>query len=220
VTAADAGAGLDLHVGGTSDRAASTLLRLVMICEAGFGNPVTASRVTSLAISPERRAAFLRSLACAGIGAVTIPRVGRVKPELGVSSVQGTASVRHLLGAGVTVAGGGGGQQDLAGPPGRADPLVTASLLAAASRLTAVDALAAITSAGRRIMGLPEVTIAPGFPADLVAVRAAGLREAMASRTSDRIVLRGGRVVARTWAGHESAPRHEPGVELGLPSAC
>jgi cytosine/creatinine deaminase len=202
VTAADAGAGLDLQVGETPDRAVSTLSRMVVISEAGFSDPVTASRVTSLAISPERRPAFLRSLERAGIGAVTVPNV---PPDSGGGSAWGLAGVRHLLGAGVTVAAGGGGQQDPGGPLSGADPLVAASLLAAAVRLAPAAALTAITSAGRQIMRLPEVMIAPGFPADLVAVRAADLRQAMASGTPDRIVLRGGRVVARARAGHESA---------------
>ncbi len=205
VAAADAGAGLDVHVGETPGRTVRTLSRLVAIAEAGFGHPVTASRVTSLAISADRRPVFLRSLAGAGIGAVTVPRVGAVPPGTGADPARRLAAVRYLLESGVTVAAGGGGRQDLAGPLGRADPLLTASLLASASRLTAPGALAAITSAGRQIMRLPEAAITPGFPADLVAVRAADLRHALASRTPDRIVLRGGRVVARPQAGTQAA---------------
>jgi cytosine/creatinine deaminase len=200
-TAADAGAGLDLCVGAMPDRAAHTLSRLAVIVEAGFGKPVTASRVASLALSSARGPAFLRSLARAGIGAVTVPGAGPVAPEPGTDPAQGVADLHDLLGSGVTVAAGGGGQRDLAGPLGRADPLLTASLLAAAYRLSVPDALTAVTSAGRQVMRLPDAVIAPGFPADLVAVRAASPRQAMASRTPDRIVLRGGRVVARARAG-------------------
>jgi cytosine/creatinine deaminase len=207
VTAADAGAGLDLDVGETPDLAVRTLSRMLVISQVGFGNPVTASNVTSLAISPQRRPALLRSLARAGIGAVTLPkaRPARPGPGAGASPDRGLAGVRHLLHAGMTVAAGGGGKQDPASPPGRGDPLAAASLLATAGRLTPAAALAAVTSAGRHIMRLPEVVIAPGFPADLVAVRAADLREAMAIRAPDRIVVRGGRVVARARAGTDTA---------------
>lgn len=49
-------------------------------------------------------------------------------------------------------------------------------------------------------MGLPGVTVTPGSPADLVAIRAPDLWEAVTSVTTDRIVLRGGQVVARNVA--------------------
>jgi cytosine/creatinine deaminase len=207
VTAANAGAGLDLDVGEIPDLAARTLSRLLMVSEAGFDNPVTASHVTSLAIPPERRRAFLRSLARAGIGAVTIPKVGpeRSGASAGASPARRFTGMRQLLAAGVTVAASGSGRLDPDAPPGQADPLATASLLGTVGRLPLAAALAAVTSAGRQIMRLPEVRIAPGFPADLVAVRAVSLRDAIATRASDRIVLRGGRVVARTRAGAESA---------------
>jgi cytosine deaminase len=45
-------------------------------------------------------------------------------------------------------------------------------------------------------MGLPPVEIVPGAPADLLAVRAGSVREALATCTADRVVLREGRVVS------------------------
>jgi cytosine deaminase len=44
-------------------------------------------------------------------------------------------------------------------------------------------------------MGLPPVEIVPGAPADLLAVRAGSVREALATCTPDRIVVRDGRRV-------------------------
>jgi hypothetical protein len=65
---------------------------------------------------------------------------------------------------------------------------------------------------------LPDVSVAPGSPADLVAVRATDLGHAVASGTPDRIVLRGGRIVTRTpdscRARLAGAPRDEVGMEL------
>ena len=63
---------------------------------------------------------------------------------------------------------------------------------------TAVTALAAVTDTGRQVTGAEPVAIRPGDPADLVAVRAGSLGEAIGRASQDRVVIRGGRVVART----------------------
>ncbi len=203
VVAADAGAGLDLHIDEATDPAESTLPRLIRVAEAGFGYPITASLVAGLGMrSAERRPAVIRSLAHAGIGVVTLPQasLARCGRGLGASALRGLTVMRELLEAGVPVAAGGGNMQTPVASVGRADPLEAASLLAVAAQLTPAEAFAAVSSASRQIMRLPEVTIAPGSPADLVAVRAADLGTAMATGTPDRIVLRAGQVVARARA--------------------
>jgi len=105
--------------------------------------------------------------------------------------------MRDLLKAGVPVAAGGDSMYEPSGPMGHADPLSIASHLVAA-RLTPAEAITAVSSAGRQIMRLPGVALGPGSPADLVAIRAPDLVSAVTSGTADRIVLRGGRVVARS----------------------
>jgi cytosine/creatinine deaminase len=206
--AADAATGLDLHVDETTDPVAGTLPRLITIAEAGFGYPITASHVVSLGVqAPERRRAAAQSLAHAGIGVVTLPQTGLFLQGrgMGAAAPRGLTAVPELLDAGVRLAAGGGNLQDPVNPMGRADPLETASLLVVGAHLTPAEAFAAVTSAARHIMRLPDVTILPGAPADLVAVRAADLGGAVASGTPDRIVLRGGQVVARTWVSSELA---------------
>ena len=200
VVAADAGAGLDLQVGETA--APGTLPRLVAVAEAGFGYPMTASHVVSLGPTIRERRHAAHSLAEADIGVVTLPRSGMVAIGRGgaASASRDLTAVRDLAEAGVPVAAGGGSRQ------GTADPLETACLLLMAARLTPAEALTAVTSAGRKIMRLCDVAIVPGAPADLVAVRADGLAGVLASGTADRIVLRGGRVVARTQMAAELAP--------------
>jgi cytosine deaminase len=47
-------------------------------------------------------------------------------------------------------------------------------------------------------MGLPEVGVRVGSPAELVAVRAASSTEAIAAASQDRVVIHRGTVVART----------------------
>jgi cytosine/creatinine deaminase len=210
VVAADAGAGLDLHIDQAAGPAVLTLPRLVAAAEAGFGHPVTASRVVRLGTQlPERPHVTAQSLAHAGIGVVTLPQacVFSAAGGPGADVPGGLAAVRDLLEAGVPVAAGGGSLQEPFNPMGRADPLGAASLLLAAAKLTPAEAFAAVTSGGRLIMGLPDVGVAAGSPADLVAVRAADLATAVAGGTPDRIVLRGGLIVART----------RPAAELAVP---
>jgi cytosine deaminase len=213
VVAADAGAGLDLHIDDTAGPAGLTLPHLAAVAEAGFGHPVTASYAVRPRTQPPERQyvtaqhVTARSLAHAGIGVVTLPQacVFSQAGGPGADVPGGLAAVRDLLEAGVPVAAGGGSVQEPFDPMGRADPLGAASLLLVAARLTPAEAFAAVTSAGRLIMGLPDVSVAPGSPADLVAVRAADLGSAVASGAPDRIVFRGGRIVARTGAGAEFA---------------
>ena len=202
-----AGAGLDLHIDETAGAAVLTLPHLVAVAEAGFGHPVTASYAVRLGTQVPEHYVTAHSLAHAGIGVVTLPQacVFSQADGSGADVPGGLAAVRDLLEAGVPVAAGGGSLQEPFNPMGRADPLGAASLLLVAAKLTPAEAFAAVTSAGRLIMGLPDVSVAPGSPADLVAVRAADLGNAVASGTPDRIVLRSGRVVARTRAVAELA---------------
>jgi cytosine deaminase len=212
--AADAGTGLDLHIDETIDAAVFTLPRLIAIAEAGFGHPITASHVVSLGVqAPERQRAVARSLASAGIGVVTLPQTNLFLQGrgLGPAAPRGLTAVRELLDAGAALAAGGDNQQDPFNPMGRADPLETASLLVVGAHLTPAEAFAAVSSAAREVMHLPAVTITPGAPADLLAIRAGDLGNAVASGTPDRIVLRGGRIVARTRVSTELAVAESPG---------
>ena len=64
------------------------------------------------------------------------------------------------------------------------------------------DAYDAVSSAARAAMGLPEVRVEAGFPAELLAVRGDRLAGAL-SLAYSRIVVHRGRVVARTSAVRE-----------------
>ena len=200
VLAASAATGLDLHMGETADLAPGPLGRLVAIARAGFGYPLTVSHVASLGAKRKERRRTTRSLAAAGIGMVVVPRSAPSRPGNATSADPGApAVVRELLEAGVPTAAGGDGSHESSGPAEHADPLGTASDRVAA-RLTPAEAITAISAGGRQIMRLPPVAVIPGAPADLVAIRAPDLWDAVASRTADRIVLRRGRVVARNVA--------------------
>ncbi|MES4826800.1 hydrolase, partial [Streptomyces anthocyanicus] len=73
----------------------------------------------------------------------------------------------------------------------------------------------AVSAAARSALGLPEVRVEAGFPAELVAVRGDRLAGAL-SLAYSRIVVHRGRVVARTSAVREYGDS-TTASDLGLP---
>jgi cytosine/creatinine deaminase len=88
--------------------------------------------------------------------------------------------------------------EDPFNPLGRGDPLDTAGLLVLVGHLTIEEAYAAISNHARVAMGMPEIHIAPGFPAEILAIRARCLRQAIAERGAQRIVVHRGQIVSHT----------------------
>ncbi|BBC35872.1 Hydrolase [Streptomyces graminofaciens] len=136
-------------------------------------------------------------LAAAGVTVVCLPQGG-----CGGVDDRGTAPVRLLRAAGVRVAAGSGALRDVANPVGRGDPLEAAYLLASRYGLRAEEAYDAVSTAARAALGLPEVRVEAGFPAELLAVRGDRLSGVL-SLAYSRIVVHRGRVVARTSAVRE-----------------
>ena len=126
-----------------------------------------------------------------------------------------TAPVRLLRAAGVRVAAGSGALRDVSNPVGRGDPLEAAYLLASRHGLRPEDAYDAVSASARAALGLPEVRVEAGFPAELLAVRGDRLAGAL-SLAYSRIVVHRGRVVARTSAVREYC-NSAVAAELGLP---
>ncbi|MET7731188.1 amidohydrolase family protein [Streptomyces sp. NPDC005402] len=149
-------------------------------------------------------------LAAAGVAVVCLPQGGCA----GVDR-RGTAPVRLLRAAGVQVAAGSGALRDATNPVGRGDPLEAAYLLASRYGLRPEDAYDAVSTSARAVLGLPEVRVEAGFPAELLAVRGDHLAGAL-SLAYSRIVVHGGRVVARTSAVREYC-NSAAATELGLP---
>jgi len=201
------GLGVDLH---TDERleASEGLEQLAQRCSAGFRGPATASHCVSLGMRPpDAQAAVAAAVASAGVGVVTCPLTNLLLQgrELPAATPRGLTAIGALMSAGVVVAGGGDNVQDVFNPIGCGDPLHTAQLLVAAGQLDVQTAYRLVSDAARRVMGLPEVRIAAGSPAELLAVAGRSLREAIATATEDRIVLRGDRVLARTRVQREPA---------------
>ncbi|WP_369391314.1 amidohydrolase family protein [Streptomyces sp. CG1] len=161
-------------------------------------------------LPPEAASRAVDQLAAAGVTVVCLPQGGCCGADR-----RDTAPVRLLRSAGVRVAAGSGALRDASNPVGRGDPLEAAYLLASAHGLRPEDAYEAVSGSARSVLGLPEVRVEAGFPADLLAVRGDRLPGAL-SLAYSRIVVHRGRVVARTSAVREYC-NSAVSVELGLP---
>jgi cytosine/creatinine deaminase len=186
------GAGVDIHLhdGGTLGT-----WQLELIAErtvaAGLGGRVAVSHAYGLgqadAATQDRLAA---RLAEAGVAVVTAAVYDFP-----------VAPVKRLRAAGVTVACGHDGIRDLWGPYGSGDMLERAMHVAYRSTFRRDEdielALEAATYGGARVLGLAPYGLAPGSPADLVAVDARTPAEAVVAHPPRALVLHRGRVVAR-----------------------
>ncbi|MFC9591757.1 amidohydrolase family protein [Streptomyces sp. NPDC056944] len=192
--AAEHGVPVDLHTDGDDP---ARLARLAAMA-GGLRPGVTIGPCAGLARLPAdaaRRAAD--RLAAAGVTVVCLPQGG-----CGGTEQRGAAPVRLLRAAGVRVAAGSGALRDVANPVGRGDPLEAAYLLASLGGLPPQEAYGAVSAEARAVMGLPEVRVEAGFPAELLAVRGERLAGVL-SLAYSRIVVHRGRVVARTSAVRE-----------------
>ncbi|GED99823.1 cytosine deaminase [Gordonia spumicola] len=201
--AADAGLPIDLHLDETLDAGSRTLETFMGEVERlGLGGRATASHCVSLGRRDLAEVVDVaRRLADVGIAVVTLPQtnLGLQAREHPTLTPRGLPPLRPLLDAGVAVAGGSDNWRDMFNPLGRIDPLETAALLVAAGHLLPDEAVHAVTGAARDAIGAPVIDrVEVGAPAELLAVRAGSVVEAIASGTEARTVIHRGRVVART----------------------
>ncbi len=167
----------------------------------GLTQRVTASHCVRLGmLEPERLAPILDLVARAGLGVVTLPITnlylqGR---EVTQAAPRGLAALRPILDAGIPLAAGADNLRDPFNPVGRADPFETTSLLVTAGYLTAEQALAAVTTGARTVLGLAQAGVEPGDVADLMLVPDTEPGDLIAGAEDARVVLHGGRVVADT----------------------
>lgn len=167
----------------------------------GLQQRVTASHCVRLGVlPPERLGPVLALVARAGLGVVTLPITnlylqGRDATH---AAPRGITAVRRILDAGIPLAAGGDNLRDPFNPAGRADPFETTSLLMTAAHLQPLEALAAVTTGARTVLGLPPAGTAPGAAADLVLVPDTDLGDVLAGAEDARVVVAGGRVLADT----------------------
>ncbi|ROQ33746.1 cytosine deaminase [Streptomyces sp. PanSC19] len=192
--AAEHGVPVDLHTDGDDP---ARLARLAAMA-GGLRPGVVIGPCAGLARLPTDTASRTADrLAAAGVTVICLPQGGCSGTEL-----RGAAPVRLLRAAGVRVAAGSGALRDVANPVGRGDPLEAAYLLASLGGLPPREAYGAVSERAREAMGLPEVRVEAGFPAELLAVRGERLAGVL-SLAYSRIVVHRGRVVARTSAVRE-----------------
>lgn len=161
-------------------------------------------------LPPEAARPAADRLAAAGVTVVCLPQGGCSGAERRL-----VAPVALLRAAGVRVVAGSGALRDTANPVGRGDPLEAAYLLASQHGLPVRIAYDAVATTARQTMGLPEVRVEPGYPAELLAVRGDGLAGVL-SLAYSRIVVHRGRIVARTSAVREYCDSELPDP-YGLP---
>lgn len=206
-----AGCRMDLHVDETTEAAVFTVPALAeVVSEAGLTGSVTASHCVSLASqAPHVTAAAAELLASSGTAVITLPQSNlylQGREEGAIPQPRGIAPVKRLMASGVTVAAGGDNWRDPFNPMGRIDALETASLLVTAAHLDSATAYWLVSGAARQALALPPVLVEPGYPADLMAVRARSLDEALAQASPERVVVKGGRITSQT-----ALRRHSPG---------
>ncbi|MGE0136202.1 MAG: amidohydrolase family protein [Ilumatobacteraceae bacterium] len=196
--AGEAGLPVDLHTDETLDPSTIGLDDLAgRVIDTGFSHGVTASHCVSLGMQPEyRQREIADKVADAGLSVVALPHTnlylqGR---EHQSKMPRSLTAVRALRNAGVPVAAGADNLQDPFNPVGRADPLETAGLMIMTSHLLPDDALASVSSIARVALGLAPGSIEPGARADLVALPAGSVREAIAMGPQPRFVISGGRI--------------------------
>jgi cytosine deaminase len=193
------GIGVDLHTDETLDPASLGLADLARRT-ADWPAHMTrsAGHCVSLAVQPpETLAAVLEITAAAGVSIITNPLTNLYLQgwEHPVSTPRAIPPLKAILDAGVALAAGGDNVQDPFNPLGNGDMIDVAAALVLAGHLTPRQAWAVVSS-GRDLMGLPTATGAPGDAADMLLVRTSSVAEAIAERAPDRVVVRGGRVVA------------------------
>lgn len=197
--ATEAGLPIDLHTDENirpQSRDLDTLSQLVL--ELGVTTPVTASHCVSLSVvSPQEQARSAALAAEAGVRVVVLPHTNLYLQARGVTSLspRAIAPVDVLQNAGVRVGAGADNLQDPFNPIGRGDPLETASLLVMASHQLTDMAHHLVSTGAASAIGRDQHTLAVGSEANLVAVRAGTLREAIAMGPPDRIVVYGGVVI-------------------------
>jgi cytosine deaminase len=194
---------VDLHTDETLDPAVLGLLDLVEMVEAGFPHATTASHCVSLGMQPaQRQREIAERVAAADVSVVVLPHTNLYLQGRGHSPMpRGLTAVDALRSAGVTVAAGADNLQDPFNPLGRACPFETAGLMVIAAHLLPLEAWTSVADAAGAVVGVGSATVAPGGAADLVAIAAGSLREAIATGSQDRMVWRAGRLVPAVHAG-------------------
>jgi cytosine deaminase len=199
-------ADIDMHVDETDDPMARTLEMLAELTIAnGWQGRVTAGHTCALASYP-------RDLADHVIGRLREANVNMIANPATNLMLQGrlddypkrrgVTQVKELLAAGVNVACGQDCVHDTFYPFGQNDPLEIAFLLCHASQMSQppeiLTVMDMVTNNGAKALRGADFHVAVGAVADLVVLDARDAREAFATRSPRRWVIRKGKLIAET----------------------
>jgi cytosine deaminase len=197
-------ADIDMHVDETDDPLARTLEVLAeLTIKNGWQGRVTAGHTCALASYPRNYAdQVIDRLREAGVNMIANPATnlmlqGRLDDY---PKRRGVTQVKELLAAGVNVACGQDCVHDTFYPFGQNDPLEIAFLLCHASQMSQpaeiLTVMDMVTGNGAKALRAPDFRVAVGAVADLVVLDARDAREAFATRTPRRWVIRRGKLIA------------------------
>jgi cytosine deaminase len=202
----DRGLMVDVHCDETDDEhsrfvevmAAETIRR-------GMAGRVTASHTTAMhSYNAAYAYRLINNLARSGMHFVTNPLDNAVlQGRFDTGPIRrGHTRVKELQAAGLTVCIGHDSVMDPWYPLGYGDPLQAAFVLAHFGQMSGAEELPRlidmITTDAARTLGLPENRLQPGDPADLVVFDAPTDVDALRLVAPRTLVLRGGRVLARS----------------------
>lgn len=193
--AGEAGLPIDLHTDETLDPSHLELELLAKaVLSTGFESGATASHCVSLSMQTEAvQKRVAATVAEAGVNVVALPQTNLFLQARGMKTAppRGLTATAALDEAGANVCAGADNLQDPFCTVGRADALETAALMVMAGHDTPQLAYERVSSMARKAIGMPA-------NGDVLAIRASTVREAVASASSDRIVIRNGVVVSGT----------------------
>ncbi|MBI4183945.1 MAG: amidohydrolase family protein [Proteobacteria bacterium] len=185
------GAGVDIHLHDRGEAGAATVREIARRTRAaGLGGRVAVSHGFCLAdLDRPALDGLARDMAEAGVSVMTHGGGARPIPP-----------VKALRERGVVVFAGSDNVRDAWSPYGNADMLERAMLIGWRSDFRRDDELAVAfdlaTGAAARALGIGPYGIEAGAPADLVALDAGSVAEAVVARPPRRLVLKRGRIVA------------------------
>ncbi|MFT8242464.1 cytosine deaminase [Roseomonas sp. BN140053] len=194
---------IDLHVDESGDTGARALREIALTTvRRGFKNRVQCGHCCSLSLQPEEFAReTVAACADAGLSIIVLPMCNMYLQDRVAGRTprwRGVTLVHELRAAGVRVSVASDNCRDPFYAYGDHDML---EVFRESARILHLDHPfadwpGAATRFPAEALGLPERgRIAPGLPADLVVFRGRGMTELLSRPQSDRVVLRGGRVL-------------------------
>lgn len=183
---------VDIHLHEPGDLGAFTLDLILDRTQAlGLAGRVVISHAFCLGgVDAKRLDGLLKRMAALDVAVLTTAPPSRPVP-----------AVRACREAGVTIFGGNDGIRDTWTPYGSPDMLARAMMIGLRNDLRRDDEVQwvfdCVSASAARACGFADYGLTPGARADLVLVQASGVAEAVAQRAPRRLVVSGGRVVAR-----------------------